>query len=114
MRQSNWGRWGKDDERGLANLLQGENVVDACHKVKNGKIYNLGISVRQGAPVAGHRMSPMHFMSIDGGDFAALCAVDFTGLSLTIVSADIPTPLAQRASPSANFAGSQSSQCVAK
>ncbi len=35
-------------------------------------MFDLGIEVKKGAPVVGGRMSPLHLMSVDGGDFAAL------------------------------------------
>ena len=69
---SNWGRWGDDDERGTANLLTPETVLGACGAPQTGHVYSLGIEVRQDAPVAGRRISPVHLMSSDGGDYAAL------------------------------------------
>lgn len=71
-RRSNWGRWGADDERGTANLLTPATVLDACRRPSLGHVYELGIEVRKGAPVGGDRVTPMHFMTHDGGDFAAL------------------------------------------
>jgi kynurenine formamidase len=68
----NWGRFGADDERGMANLLQGETVLRACRSVKAGTVYDLGIPLRRDAPVVSPRIPPIHFMSIDGGDYAAL------------------------------------------
>lgn len=70
--QSNWDRWGSDDERGAANLLSAPHVLRACSTPRDGRVFNLGIEVKKGAPVAGGRMSPLHLMSVDGGDFAAL------------------------------------------
>jgi kynurenine formamidase len=69
---SNWGRWGDDDERGAANLLDGSTVLAACAVPTTGRVYNLGIELKPGAPFAGRRMSPVHLMSQDGGDFSAL------------------------------------------
>jgi kynurenine formamidase len=69
---TNWGRWGPDDERGAANLLTDEAVLAACSAPRSGKVYNLGIELKPGAPVAGNRISPVHLMSSDGGDYAAL------------------------------------------
>jgi kynurenine formamidase len=69
---SNWGRWGPEDERGTANLLTAQRVLEACAAVSTGTVYNLGIELKQGAPVAGNRISPLHLMSSDGGDYAAL------------------------------------------
>jgi len=69
---TNWGRWGDDDERGAANLLTNERVLEACGTPSTGRVYNLGIELRPGSPVAGNRISPVHLMSSDGGDYAAL------------------------------------------
>ena len=69
---TNWGRWGPDDERGTANLLTPETVLAACAAPRSGRVYNLGIELKPGAPFAGRRMSPVHLMSSDGGDYAAL------------------------------------------
>jgi kynurenine formamidase len=69
---SNWGRWGADDERGAANLLTGETVLAACTVPTTGRVYNLGIELNRDAPFAGNRVSPIHLMSTDGGDYAAL------------------------------------------
>jgi kynurenine formamidase len=69
---SNWGRWGAGDERGAVNLLTPERVLAACARPGQGRVYELGIELRKGAPIGGERTAPMHFMSHDGGDFAAL------------------------------------------
>ncbi len=71
-RPSNWGRWGADDERGAANLLTPAKVLAACAVPAQGRVYELGIELRKGAPIGGERTAPLHFMSHDGGDFAAL------------------------------------------
>jgi kynurenine formamidase len=69
---SNWGRWGADDERGAANLLTGDAVLAACAVPTTGRVFNLGIELNRSAPYAGNRVSPIHLMSTDGGDYAAL------------------------------------------
>jgi kynurenine formamidase len=69
---SNWGRWGSEDERGAANLLTADVVLEACRVPTTGRVYSLGIPIRRDAPVAGNRLPPLHLMSTDGGDFAAL------------------------------------------
>lgn len=69
---SNWGRWGSADERGAVNLLTPDKVLAACATPSSGQVFELGIEVRKGAPVSADRVSPMHFMTHDGGDFAAL------------------------------------------
>jgi kynurenine formamidase len=68
----NWGRWGERDERGAVNLITAQRVLAACQGPRHGRVYELGIELRPGAPVGGERTAPMHFMVHDGGDFAAL------------------------------------------
>ena len=41
---SNWGRWGKDDERGLLNLITPEKTKQALTLVKEGKTVTLQIN----------------------------------------------------------------------
>ena len=69
---TNWGRWGPDDERGHGQPPHPETVLAACAAPSSGRVYNLGIELKPGAPFAGRRMSPVHLMSSDGGDYAAL------------------------------------------
>ena len=71
-RTTNWGRWGEDDERGAANLLTPDVVLAALRRPATGRVYELGIELRRDAPVGGNRIAPLHFMTQDGGDFAAL------------------------------------------
>lgn len=49
----NWGRWGKDDERGALNLLQDPDIVrGGAAAVRTGKLYNLGLPIqREGVPI---------------------------------------------------------------
>ena len=76
-RNDNWGRWGTDDERGAVNLLTPDVVLEALRRPKTGKVYQLGIELKRDAPVGGNRISPLHFMTQDGGDFAALNRTDW-------------------------------------
>jgi kynurenine formamidase len=71
-RENNWGRWGSDDERGAVNLVTPEKVMAACRRPQTGVVYQLGIDLKRDAPVGGNRIAPLHFMTQDGGDFAAL------------------------------------------
>lgn len=68
----NWGRWGQDDERGAANLIGPEQAIRAASLVRDGRTYPLGLEIRSDRS-AGHkgRIPPMHFMTLDGGDYAA-------------------------------------------
>jgi kynurenine formamidase len=71
-RENNWGRWGSDDERGAVNLVTPDRVMAACRRPQTGSVYQLGIDLKRDAPVGGNRIAPLHFMTQDGGDFAAL------------------------------------------
>jgi kynurenine formamidase len=71
-RENNWGRWGSDDERGAVNLVTPDRVLAACRRPQTGHVYQLGIDLKRDAPVGGNRIAPLHFMTQDGGDFAAL------------------------------------------
>jgi kynurenine formamidase len=71
-RENNWGRWGSDDERGAVNLVTPDRVMAACRRPQTGQVYQLGIDLKRDAPVGGNRIAPLHFMTQDGGDFAAL------------------------------------------
>jgi kynurenine formamidase len=64
---SNWGRWGKDDERGTVNLITPERLVAAAQLVKQGKIFDLGIPMDADGPQpGGGRINPVHLMSQTG------------------------------------------------
>lgn len=75
----NWGRWGDEDERGAANLLTPEVVTSAMSSVRDGKIVPLSMPIKgatsntsaQRIPHLAGRPLPQHFMSVDGGDYAA-------------------------------------------
>ncbi|MFC9556465.1 cyclase family protein [Rhodococcus sp. NPDC056960] len=75
----NWGRWGADDERGAANLLTAEVVRNAVDSVRDGTVISLALPIRgaTSGPAASRiphlagRPLPQHFMSMDGGDYAA-------------------------------------------
>jgi kynurenine formamidase len=75
----NWGRWGDADERGAANLLTPQRVLDACTTPRRGQTLSLAMPIKgstsgPGATTVPHlhgRPLPQHFMSIDGGDYAA-------------------------------------------
>lgn len=69
---SNWGRWGEGDERGTLNLITPELIVRAAGLVRQGKVYTLALPVQSHkVPVFPGRTPAMHFMTMDGGDYAA-------------------------------------------
>jgi kynurenine formamidase len=71
-RETNWGRWGPDDERGALNLLTAETVASAARLVRSGRVFQLGLPIQaNGVPRVGHRAAPLHLMARDGGDYAA-------------------------------------------
>ena len=47
--------WGAADERGAANRLTAEKVVEATSLIKKGKVYQLGRLYEQGMPIPGTR-----------------------------------------------------------
>ena len=75
----NWGRWGESDERGALNLLTPDVVLAAASAVRSGRVLGLGLPIRgstsgpaaQTVPHLAGRPLPQHFMSVDGGDYAA-------------------------------------------
>ncbi|MQY02904.1 cyclase family protein [Actinomadura macrotermitis] len=76
---NNWGRWGAGDERGALNLLTPETVLAAAGCVREGRVLGLSLPIRGATsspapttvPHLRGRPLPQHFMSVDGGDYAA-------------------------------------------
>ena len=70
---SNWGRWGKDDERGLLNLITPEKTKHALGLVTEGKTVTLSINPikKQGSDV-GTFGENVHRMARIGGLVAEL------------------------------------------
>jgi kynurenine formamidase len=69
---SSWGRWGAEDERGAANLIDEAAVRRGVGAVRSGRTLSLALPLRAGAGsgIAG-RAAPQHFMTRDGGDYSA-------------------------------------------
>ncbi len=57
---SNWGRWGKDDQRGALNLLTPEVIRNALGLVKEGRLYNLSVETGPNGPAPAHRNQTWH------------------------------------------------------
>lgn len=71
-RVNNWGRWGASDELGALNFITPDRLVAAGRLVRRGKVYSLALPIQaQDAPVLPRRSPPLHFMTMDGGDYAA-------------------------------------------
>jgi kynurenine formamidase len=76
---NNWGRWGEDDQRGAANHVTDSVTRAASTAVNSGKVLSLSLPIRgstssnaaEKVPHMKGRPLPQHFMSVDGGDYAA-------------------------------------------
>lgn len=76
---NNWGRFGPDDQRGTLNLLTPELVLRALRHATTGQVLSLAMPIRGATsspapttvPHLRGRPLPQHFMSVDGGDYAA-------------------------------------------
>lgn len=72
MTVGNWARWGPDDERGAANLVDAAAIGRAVASVHMRRSIGLGLPIRSGhGPCADLRPKPWHAMIRDGGDYAA-------------------------------------------
>lgn len=72
MATRNWGRWGADDERGAANLIDADCVRAGASLVRTGRVFSLAMPLdAKHVPVTPGRAPPQHFMRTDGGDYAA-------------------------------------------
>src|SRR5206468_12743843 len=61
---SNWGRWGKDDEKSTANFITLEVIMAAAKLVKKGKVFCCCIPIDQAGPVFPTRTPAQRFMAI--------------------------------------------------
>lgn len=76
---NNWGRFGPDDQRGTLNLLTPSLVLEALGSATTGEVLSLAMPIRGATSSAAPttvphlrgRPLPQHFMSVDGGDYAA-------------------------------------------
>lgn len=69
---TNWGRWGPEDERGALNRLTPAATMRGIGCVKTGEVISLAVPLKAGqGPIASGRQPMQHFMSRDGGDYAA-------------------------------------------
>jgi hypothetical protein len=81
---SNWGRWGKDDERGLLNLITPEKTKHATTLVKEGKTVTLQINpIKKSGSDVGSFGENVHRMArIDPKTGAIQGALDIIQLSI--------------------------------
>ena len=48
-------KWGKDDQRGAANLLTAKKVLEAVQLIRKGQVYQLGSIYEEDMPLSSHR-----------------------------------------------------------
>ena len=75
---SNWGRWGKDDQRGALNFITPEKRAAAARLAKSGEIVSLALPLAtQSAP---DNPQPVHHMMLHVGPHA-VAALDYFGIA---------------------------------
>lgn len=81
---SNWGRWGKDDQRGLLNLITPEKTKQALTLVKEGKTVTLQINPlkKTGSDTGGFGENVHRMARIDPNTGAVQGALDIIQLSI--------------------------------
>ncbi len=81
---SNWGRWGKDDQRGLLNLITPEKTKQATTLVREGKTVTLQINPikKTGSDTGGFGENVHRMARIDPATGAVLGALDIIQLSI--------------------------------
>ncbi len=68
---NNWGKWGKQDERGAANYIDAKSIKKAAALIDRGKVFSLAIPIDNTGPVYPGRVPPQHFMVATGADYVA-------------------------------------------
>src|SRR3954447_15166994 len=61
VNQSNWGRWGADDQKGAMNLIDAAKRLRAVSLVKNGRVVSLCRELPK-TPAANNPTPALHFM----------------------------------------------------
>ena len=81
---SNWGRWGKDDERGLLNLITPDKTKQALALVTEGRTVTLQINPikKQGSDTGGFGENVHRMARIDPKTGAVMGALDIIQLSI--------------------------------
>lgn len=64
----NWGRWGADDNRGTANLIDASAVADAARLIARGAVMSLALPIDDTAPMWSGRKPPKHYFTMTGSD----------------------------------------------
>jgi kynurenine formamidase len=67
----NWGKWGEADERGAANYVTPERIVEAAGLIRRGEVFSLAIPLDSDGPVFPGRSVPRILMAGSGADYVA-------------------------------------------
>ncbi len=67
---NNWGKWGSEDQKGAANYITPDVIIEASKLIKKGKTFSLAIPLDKNGPVWPGRLAPHHTMDITGADYA--------------------------------------------
>ena len=79
---SNWGRWGKDDERGALNELTAERIASAASLVRSGETVSLSMPVNTHAGIENPMPADHHMTMVadDESKSGLSFAKDYVGL----------------------------------
>src|SRR5437016_4760555 len=79
----NWGRWGKDDEKGTTNLITPEKIVSVAKLVKTGQVVSLAHAMPQKVAADVPEGAVFHRTTLNIGPNSALdnYQVSYHGLS---------------------------------
>jgi kynurenine formamidase len=71
-RYTNWGRWGRSDQRGTTNFVTDTMVRDAARRVSKGRVVALGLEFNQHGPQTGAagRFNCLRYSVATGADHA--------------------------------------------
>lgn len=67
---NNWGKWGPSDQKGAANYITPDAIIEASRLIKKGKTFSLAIPLDKNGPIWPSRIPPHHTMDISGADYA--------------------------------------------
>ena len=73
-RNTNWGRWGANDEIGTLNNVTPQDIVNAARLIRKGKSFSLALNFDNRGPQSGlwgNRFNPIHVMTATGTDAVA-------------------------------------------
>ena len=72
LAKHNWQRWGSEDQKGAANLIQPSDVVAASGLVRSGRVFVESINLVSLGLLGQHRTQPVYARSARGSGAIAL------------------------------------------